>query len=425
MARTTKALTDTTVKSAKAKEKAYTLSDGQGLQLLIKPNGTKLWEFRFNSPTILKRRKTSLGTYPTVSLSVARIERLKYLQMIQEGIDPIDFANQEKEKIKEEQEKEKYTIEFVIDRYYDVEQHNKQLKDDTVTLAKNRLTNHFLTHLPNGKLTPIIDIGYNETIKALESLETKGKLETLNRVKRIIINVFQFAYNEGYIQDIEFFTKLSLKRFKLNTKTKNNPTLTKEKDIKELYNKMLIYPKSLIVRNLLLFSIHTAQRQGSIITARWEHINFEAKEWFIPKENMKGNTTKAKEHTVPLTDSTIKILRELKKLSTSSEYVFPNSQMGSTRNKNPHTSNNTVTNALRVMEYTKEQQTAHGFRAMFKTVIKEHQEEHNLNNEFVEKVLSHKVEGEVEATYNRAKSIKDMRKVLDWWSNYLEGLKDG
>lgn len=72
------------------------------------------------------------------------------------------------------------------------------------------------------------------------------------------------------------------------------------------------------------------------------------------------------------------------------------------------------------MGYTSEQQTAHGFRAMFKTVCKENQEEHNLNNEFVERVLAHKVDGDVESAYNRATNIEDMRKVVNWWSNWLE-----
>ena len=141
---------------------------------------------------------------------------------------------------------------------------------------------------------------------------------------------------------------------------------------------------------------------------------------------------KIDDHHLPLSDTTIKYLKELQKFTSDGVYLFPNSQTGSTRNKYPHVSNNTVTKALRIMEYTKEQQTAHGFRAMFKTVCKENQEKvkdkdnHKiLENEFIEKVLAHKVEGDVEASYNRSKSIEDMRKVVNWWSDYLEGLNNG
>ena len=74
------------------------------------------------------------------------------------------------------------------------------------------------------------------------------------------------------------------------------------------------------------------------------------------------------------------------------------------------------------MGYTKEQQTAHGFRAMFKSVCKEHQESDNLKNEFVERILAHKIESNVEASYNRTNSLKDIKIILDWWSKYLENL---
>jgi integrase len=245
-------------------------------------------------------------------------------------------------------------------------------------------------------------------------------------VKLLITKIFKYAYTEDIIKNTEIFGKLELKNFKLQTKDKirNNPTLIEKKDIKVLYQSILEYKHNLITKYLMLMTIHTAQRQGSLITAKWKDINFEDEVWMIPKENMKGTINSKKDHNVPLSNVLIKYLKELHSLTGGNEYIFPNSQLSKTRNKYPHISNNTVTNALRLMGYTKEQQTAHGFRAMFKTVCKEHQEAHQLNNEFVERVLAHKVEGTVEATYNRAINIEDMRKIVNWWSEYLEGLKD-
>jgi integrase len=166
----------------------------------------------------------------------------------------------------------------------------------------------------------------------------------------------------------------------------------------------------------MIFSIHTAQRQGTIIRAKWENIDFEKKLWTISKEDMKMK----REHKVPLSDIMIKYLKELKEYSGDGVYLFPNSQEKATRNKNPFISNNTANQSLRNMGFTNQQQTAHGLRAMFKTVCKEHQESDNLKNEFVERILAHKVDGEIEAYYNRAENIEDMRKVVEWWSNWLE-----
>lgn len=419
MARVVTPLTDSKIKNAKPKEKAYTLSDGQGLQLLIKTNGSKLWEFFYKSPATLKRRKTSFGVYPTISLINARKKRSEYQELINNRIDPIDHFKQIKEELKEQEKNKVYTIERVSNDFFALEQNNKKLKDGTITLSKNRLINHFFEYLPKKEHTHINDIDYLKTIKILEKLESKNKLETLSRVKQLIIKVFKYAYTENIIKDTEIFGKLELKTFKANSTVKNNPTLTKKEDIKELYNKILSY-KNTTTKYLLLMSVHTAQRQGSIITAKWEDIDFKKKIWKVPAEFMKMK----KEHILPISDILVGYLKELREYTQYSEYLFPNSQINATRNKYPHISNNTVTQALRNMGFTKEQQTAHGFRAMFKTVCKEHQEEHNLNNEFVERVLAHKVDGEVESVYNRANNIEDMRKIVNWWSNYLDILRD-
>ena len=107
MARIVIPLNDTKIKNTKIKEKNYTLADGSGLQLLIKSNCTKLWEFIYKSPTKLKRRKTSFGNYPTVSLKQARTKRQQYQDLIISGIDPIEHFKDIKVKLKIENQKSK------------------------------------------------------------------------------------------------------------------------------------------------------------------------------------------------------------------------------------------------------------------------------------------------------------------------------
>lgn len=424
MARTVTPLNDTQIKNAKASDKNYTLSDGQGLQLLIKTNGTKLWEIFYKDIESSKRRKTSIGTYPSVSLSNARKKRAEYLELLHSGVDPIDKFKTKKQVNKLDELKKTHTIESIVDKHMEKEKYNKQLKDYTVKKAISRLKLHFISHLPQKEKTLIHNITFDMIVKILKKLEQDNKLETLGRVKKQIVKIFQYSYSENIIEDTEVFAKLELKSFKAyqESQARNNPTLTREEDIRRLYNDIQNYSNNLITKYLLIFTIHTAQRQGSIIQAKWEEIDFDRKLWTIPKENMKGRSTKVKEHYVPLSDVLINYLKELHNITGDDDYIFPNSQIRKTRNKYPHISNNTTNNALRLMGYTSEQQTAHGFRAMFKTICKENQEKHKLNNEFVERVLAHKVDGDVEATYNRAKNIEDMRKVLEWYSLYLENL---
>jgi len=63
-------LTDTAIRNAKPRARAYKLTDGRGLTLLIQPSGAKWWRFRYRFDRTEKM--LSLGVYPDVSLREAR-----------------------------------------------------------------------------------------------------------------------------------------------------------------------------------------------------------------------------------------------------------------------------------------------------------------------------------------------------------------
>ncbi|BEA28703.1 hypothetical protein VEE37_10820 [Escherichia coli] len=88
MARKTKPLTDTEIKAAKPKDADYQLYDGDGLTLLIKSSGSKLWQFRYYRPLTKQRTKQSFGAYPAVSLSDARKLRAESRVLLAKDIDP-------------------------------------------------------------------------------------------------------------------------------------------------------------------------------------------------------------------------------------------------------------------------------------------------------------------------------------------------
>lgn len=90
MARKVPPLSVKQIETTQPKDKAFILTDGDGLRLLIAPDGRKSWEFVFESPTLNKRRKTSFGVYPDVSLAQARKRREEYRKLLFDGIDPID-----------------------------------------------------------------------------------------------------------------------------------------------------------------------------------------------------------------------------------------------------------------------------------------------------------------------------------------------
>src|SRR5436190_15968652 len=80
------ALTDTRIRNAKPSVKAYKLSDGGGMYLLVTPDGARYWrlDYRFAR----KRRTLALGVYPIVTLSSARTRREEARALLLQDIDP-------------------------------------------------------------------------------------------------------------------------------------------------------------------------------------------------------------------------------------------------------------------------------------------------------------------------------------------------
>ncbi|HFZ0533323.1 TPA: integrase arm-type DNA-binding domain-containing protein, partial [Klebsiella pneumoniae] len=83
-----KPLTNVEIAGAKPRSTDYELRDGEGLYLLVKTSGRKVWHFEYYHPITKKRTKTSLGPYPVVTLAMARETRTQYRRLLYQGIDP-------------------------------------------------------------------------------------------------------------------------------------------------------------------------------------------------------------------------------------------------------------------------------------------------------------------------------------------------
>ena len=117
MPNTTKPLSVTEIKHARPGDTIYSLADGKGLYLKIKPSGYKVWIFNFVRPFTKKRVATTLGEYPVLTLAKARVKRDEYRRLLIDGIDPIEH---ELEKERLHVEKNKNTLEAVTDRWIQI-----------------------------------------------------------------------------------------------------------------------------------------------------------------------------------------------------------------------------------------------------------------------------------------------------------------
>jgi integrase len=119
-------------------------------------------------------------------------------------------------------------------------------------------------------------------------------------------------------------------------------------------------------------------------------------------------------HLVPLSEQAIAILKDIYPLTSKSRYVFH-----SERTFDRPMSDNTLNAALRKIGYSKDEMVAHGFRAMASTLL----HENKWNTEYIERQLAHSERNKVKAAYNHAEYLEERTKMMQWWADYLDGLK--
>ncbi|MEA9392410.1 integrase arm-type DNA-binding domain-containing protein, partial [Acerihabitans sp. TG2] len=192
MARTTRPLTHTEVQKAKALDKDLTLHDGDGLFLLVKTTGKKIWRFRYQRPGTAQRTMISLGAYPALSLADAREIRGEKLALLAKGIDP-------QAKAEDEAEQRQIAQDSI---FINVAQHWFALKQGSVsaTHAQDIWRSIEKDLLPTIEDIPVQDIKARTLIQALEPIKARGALETVRRLVQRINEIMIFAVNTGLIE---------------------------------------------------------------------------------------------------------------------------------------------------------------------------------------------------------------------------------
>jgi len=174
MARITKPLTNTEVKQSKSKEKVYTLSDGGGLQLRIKPNGSKLWLFDYHRPYTKKRTSLSFGAYPALSLANARGKRDAAKELLAKDIDPKEFRDEES---RLNEAAHSNTLKHVAAQWLEIKK--SKVSANHAEDSWRSLKLHIFPTL--GKV-PIHKITAVKAIETIKPIAAKGSLETVKRL---------------------------------------------------------------------------------------------------------------------------------------------------------------------------------------------------------------------------------------------------
>lgn len=392
-------LSDKAIKSAKPKDKPYKMSDGEGMFLLISPNGSKLWrlKYRYNQ----KEKLLALGSYPQVTLAMAREKRIEARNLLSQGIDP---SHQKKvEKLTRYQNAEN-SFECVTREW-----HENQKPSWTPRHAKYVLKRMEADILPVLGSRPISEITAPELLIALKSVEKRGALDIAHRLLQTTGQVFRYAIAIGKAKH-DISADL---RGALQSRKKQHFNKLQEKELPEFLQKLENYDQGFEgdtqTKLALKLLVYTFVRTSEIRGAKWEEFDLEKNEWRIPAERMKMR----EEHIVPLSKQALKIIEELKPMTSSRILVFPN------RNKPQQPiSENTMLFALYRMGY-RGRTTTHGFRATASTIL----HEKGFNSDIIELQLSHSERNKVKASYNFAKRLPERHEMMQWWADYLDGLR--
>ena len=387
-------LTDTEIKKAKPKEKEYSLCDGYGLLLRIKPNGSKLWLFNYIRPILGTRTNLGLGTYPIVSLAEARMLRDDCRKLLAQQIDP----KKHREELERKQLMDTQSSFEKVEELWK-EKKSSEVEEKTINKYWRNLELHLLPLI--GKYS-IKEIQPSLVVPMLKKVEENGSPDMVNRLCGHLNEILNFAVNSGLIESNSCL-KIS-STFK-SVRQRNNPRVSSE-EIPTLIKRIHSANIKKKTKLLILFQLLTMVRPSEASNAAWNEFDFDKKEWTIPAERMKARFS----HTVPLSSQVMALIEQLRPMTGHTKYLFTHRS-----DLNKTMSSSTVNMALKKMGY-EGQQTAHGFRGLARTFLAEQ----GVQHEHAEACLAHKTGGQVSLAYNHANYLEQRRDIMQMWGDYIE-----
>jgi len=408
MAKITTPLNNTMIKKLTYQKTNNMHTDGKGLSLIVKPDNRKIWEFRYTSPTTYKRRRTTFKNYPEVSLKQARKKRNDYINLINDGIDPIDHFKAIKAKEKREIKGlfENVAIEWI-------EKQKKSLAPSTYKRKRALIENDVVSQF---KRRTISSIKHPEVVTILEN-KSKIAPETAKRLYNYLDDLWRYATMKGYcnFNIISNIHKSILKKVPINSYAK----ITDPNILKELINAIYSYNGHISTRNLLKFVLHVPLRANNLVTLKWSYIDFDKKLLTIPRELMKNKRANLPDFRMPLSDEVMKILKEQYAYTKNRSYIF-------TGDKGEHIHHETGNAVLKKLDFNNEtkgrKQRMHSFRGTFRSIA---ETEHNSSDNVKEIALDHYTTDRVKLAYtNKANYTKQLRELMEWWSGFIVGMLD-
>lgn len=398
------ALTDVAVKKAQLSDKQFKLSDEKGLYLLVNSAG-KYW--RMDYRYLGKRKTLALGVYPDVSLARAREKRDDARKMLADGIDPGEHRKETK--------RAKLTAQANSFEAVAREWHAMKLKRKwTQSTADKTLTQLEAYVFPEIGHQPIVSVRASQLLAMLRKVESRGIAYTAVRLREVCGQIFRYGVATSRTEDNPAAHLVGALH---KPEVSHRPAITDRRgfgaflrDLREATG------YDAVTRYAAYFALLTFVRAQEFRYARWEEIDWQAKEWKVPAKRMKtGKALPA--HTVPLSKQALALLTELKDLTGHSPYLFPKVKGYGDAEV---ISENTVGKMLNKMGY-QGRQCVHGFRASARSILSEQ----GWSREAMERQLDHKETDSTVAAYARSEHLPERRKMMQAWADTCDALEIG
>lgn len=392
-------LSDTAIRKAKPTDKIQRLFDGGGLYLEITLAGSKLWRQKYRHGG--REKRLAHGTYPEVSLAEARARREAARKLLTSGIDPGEHKKAEKAA---GEERAANNFEAVAREWH--AKFSKRWAESHSSKIMGRLENDLFPWIGS---RPIAEVKAPELLRCLRRIESRGALETAHRVLQNAGQVFRYAIATGRA---DRDPSTDLRGALAPWKPQHYPAPTDPKAVGELLRAIDGYSGGNVVKAMLRLAPLVFVRPGELRQAEWAEIDMDAKEWNIPAHKMKMREP----HLVPLSKQAMAILEDLQPLTGNRAHVFPGGH-----DPRKAMSENALNAALRRMGYDKDTMTAHGFRAIARTLL---DEELGFRPDYIEHQLAHAVRDPNGRAYNRTSHLAERRKMMQAWADYLDRRRD-
>ena len=405
-------LTDADCRNAKCPPdlKRRRFTDGGGLYLEVSPAGSKRWFWKFYPDG--KESRMAIGSYPDVSLKAARQARDKARETRKGGANPVQQQRAQKAAA---QASSATTFEAVAREFYAAKATPDGWGDNHAAQWLRCMEKDVFPWI--GAL-PLADVTAPVLLGVLRRVEARGAVRSAHDLREYSGQVFRFWIATGRCErNPAADLRGALKPFV----EKHMAAVLEPARAGELLRGIAGYVGQPVTRAALELSALLFQRPGNIRMMEWAELDLDGAMWTIPAAKMKRTAhgkTNGRPHLVPLAPRAVAILRDLQPLTGQGAYVFP-----SLLSDDRPMSENTVRNALRRLGYTNDDMTAHGFRAMARTLMAERLP--GIDPDVIEAQLAHGKSGPLGMAYDRAEFMEQRRQMMNTWAEYLDRLRNG